>query len=207
MPTEDKASEALGKIQKKVTIASVAVLGVVAIFTLVTLIFFTAAKSEEAKQKSRISEASAQINSQQSTEELLTVVGKKAEVADKAITTRLVYTDILNKIATLMPQNVYFGDFKLEGPKISTTAKAKTSADVAGLVSSFVSSEEGKKLFSSVTIDSLASVSDQETGQLVYSFTLTLEVVTANPNPVPAGADPTIPGGGNTEIEPTEEAT
>lgn len=176
MPSEERGSEDLNKLQKKLSVFSVVVLAVVALFTIVTLVLFTTSKTEEAKQKVRIEKAEAEINSQQSTEELMAVVGEKVQIADKAISTRLVYTDILNKLASLMPQNVYFGDLKIEGNKITTSAKAKTSADVASLVSSFVSSEEGKKLFSSVTIDSLASVSDSGTNQLIYSFSLTLQV-------------------------------
>lgn len=180
MPSEDKASEGLTKLQKKLSIFSVFVLFVIAVFTVVTLIMYTSAKAQESKLKVRIEKAAAEINSQQTAEELLTVIGKKAEIAQKAISARLIYTDILNRMAALMPQNVYFGDLKIDGNKISTSAKAKTSADVAGLVSSFVSSDEGKKLFSSVTIDSLASVSDPDTKQLIYSFSLTLQVIGAD---------------------------
>lgn len=187
MPTEDKASEGLHKLQKKLSVVSVLVLCVVAAFTVVTLVMYTSAKAEEAKLKVRIEKAAVEINSQKSAEELITVIGKKTEVADRAISTRLVYTDILNRMAALMPQNVYFGDLKVDGNKISTSAKAKTSADVAGLVSSFVSSDEGKKLFSSVTIDSLASASDPATSQLIYTFSLTLQVFSAGEQP--EGAD------------------
>jgi len=187
MPTEGKASENLNKLQKKVSFLSVAVLSIVAVFTIVTLVLYTTNKAEETKQKVRIEKAAAEINSQQSAEELLTVVGKKAEIADKAISSRLIYTDILNKLASLMPQDVYFGDLKIDGNQITTSAKAKTSADVAGLVSSFVSSDEGKKLFSSVTIDSLASVSDPDTKQLIYSFSLTLQVINPGAQTAEAG--------------------
>ena len=177
MPTEGKSSEGLKKAQNKITIVSVFVLVVVAVATVATLVLFTSLKNEEAKQKKRVSEASTKVSSYQTSEELLTVVGKKAEIADKALSSRLRYTDIINKVATLMPTNVYFGDLKIDGNKMSTSAKAKTSADVAKLVSNFVSSDEGKKLFSSVTIDSLASVSDPETNQLVYSFSVSMKLV------------------------------
>lgn len=175
MPTEGKSSESLNKLQKNLTVLSVFVLVVVAVATVATLILFTSLKSEEAKQKKRVGDASTKVSSYQTSEELLTVVSKKAEIADKALSSRLIYTDIINKVATLMPTNVYFGDLKIDGNKMSTSAKAKTSADVAKLVSNFVSSDEGKKLFSSVTIDSLASVSDAETKQLVYSFSVSMQ--------------------------------
>lgn len=177
MPSEGRSSESLNKVQKNLTIFSVAVLVIVAVFTIATLIFFTSEKAEQTKQAKRIEAAAAQVNSYQSSEELLTVIGKKADLADKALSSRLIYTDILNKIATLMPQNVYFGDIKIDGNTVSTSAKAKTSADVAGLVASFVSSDEGKKLFSSVTIDSLASVPDADTKQLIYSFSVSMQLV------------------------------
>lgn len=181
MPTEGKSSENLSKIQKTITVASVFVLVVVAVCTVATLVMFTTLKSEEAKQKGRVEEASTKVNSYQTKEELLTVVSKKVDIADKALSSRLIYTDILKKLANLMPTNVYFGDLTITGDKMTTSAKAKTSADVAKLVSNFVSSEDGKKLFSSVTIDSLASVSDPETKQLVYSFSLSMQVVGSKP--------------------------
>ena len=187
MPTEARTSESFNSLQKKLTIFSTVILVAVAIFTVVTLVLFTVAKGEEAKQKARIEKASAEVNSYQSTEELLTVVDKKVKTANKVLGSRLVYTDIMNKVAELMPQDVYFGDLRIEGNKITTSAKARTSAHVAGLVSSFVSSEKGKKLFSNVNIDSLATDQDG-----FYAFAITMQVI-----------NPSVPGGG--EVTTTQE--
>lgn len=171
LPSEDKVSEKLSSIQKKLTAFSVVVLGVVAAFTVATLVMFTAAKADEGKLKERVGAAAGDVSSQQLTEELLTVVDKKTESASKIIASRLLYTEILKKTAELMPLGVAFSDLKIDGVKMSASAKAATSADVANLVSSFVSSEEGKKLFSSISIDSLATDTEGK-----YTFSVSMQV-------------------------------
>ena len=74
LPTEEKTSEGLDSLQKKLTIFSVIVLAVVAVFTVTTLILFTAAKATESKLKARIEDAAASVNSNQLSEELLTLI-------------------------------------------------------------------------------------------------------------------------------------
>lgn len=171
LPTDEKSSDNLGAIQKKLTFGSILILAIVAIFTVVTLVMFTQAKSQETQFKNRLEKAASDVGANQLAEELLTVVNKKADSANKIIDGRIIYTDVVTKIAELMPTDVYFNDLKISDTKLSTTAKAKTSADVANLVSSFVTSEEGKKLFSSVNIDSLAT---DEKGN--YSFSVSMQL-------------------------------
>ncbi len=171
LPSEEKASDSLNSLQKKLTIVSVLVLAVVALFTVVTLILFTTEKGRESQLKADIEKSASQVAAKKSTEELLTVVSKKASSANKAIAARMIYTDIITKTAELMPKDVYFNDLKINGSKLSTSAKAKTSADVANLVSSFVTSDEGKKLFSSISIDSLATDADGN-----YAFSVSMQI-------------------------------
>ena len=186
LPTEEKSSEGFNSLQKKLTIFSVVILVAVAAFTVTTLVLFTAAKSSESKLKARIDDAAGSVTSNQLTEELLTVVDKKASSATQVLDSRLLYTDILTKTAELMPTDVYFSDLKVTGTKITTNAKAKTSADVANLVSSFVTSEQGKKLFSSVSIDALGTDQDSH-----YTFSVSMVI---NAKQVPQA--PTSASGG-----------
>lgn len=176
LPSEEKTSDSLNSLQKKLTVVSVVVLAVVAVFTVVTLILFTNVKGRETQLKADIEKAAGDVAANKATEELLTVVSKKATSANKVILGRLIYTDVITKTAELMPKDVYFSDLKITGAKLSTSAKAKTSADVANLVSSFVTSEEGKKLFSSISIDSLATDSDNN-----YAFTVSMQINETKP--------------------------
>lgn len=183
LPSEEKTSDSLNSLQKKLTIFSVLVLAVVAVFTVITLVLFTTAKARENQLKADIEKSASEVAANKTSEELLTVVSKKAQSANKAISGRLIYTDILTKTAELMPKDVYFSDLKISGSKLSTSAKAKTSADVANLVSSFVTSEEGKKLFSSISIDSLATDADNN-----YAFSVSMQVNSVKTSEASSGA-------------------
>lgn len=171
LPSEEKISDSLNAWQKKLTIFSVFVLAVVAIFTIVTLVMFTTAKSQETKLNAEIRKSADDVASHKVTEELLTVVSKKAVSANKVISSRLNYTEAITKTAELMPVDVFFSDLKITGTKLTTSATAKTSADVANLVSSFVTSDEGKKLFSSISIDSLTTNADNN-----YVFSVSMQI-------------------------------
>lgn len=175
LPSEEKTSDSLNSLQKKLTIVSIVVLAIVAVFTVVTLVLFTTAKSRETQLKADIEKAASDVAANKATEELLTVVSKKATSANKVIAGRLIYTDVITKTAELMPTDVYFSDLKITGSKLTTSAKAKTSADVANLVSSFVTSAEGKKLFSSISIDSLATDADNN-----YAFSVSMQINTTS---------------------------
>lgn len=183
LPVEEKASEKLLSIQKKFSVFSVVVLVVVAAFTVVTLILFTQEKSQYDKLKSRVEAAAGEVNENKPSEDLLTVVEKKAESANKVLEARLLYTEILVKTAELMPLGVSFSDLKVSGNKMSAGATAATSADVANLVSSFVTSDGGKKLFSSLSIDSLATNADNK-----YSFSVSMVLNPVNAGSVAGGA-------------------
>lgn len=176
LPSEDKVSEKLSSLQKKLTVFSIVVLGAVSVFTITTLVMLTAAKDKEKELKARVRVATDEVTSQQLTEELLTVVDKKVETASKARASRIIYTNVLRRTAELMPTGVFFSDLRIDGLKLSSGSTAKSSSDVANLVSSFVTTDEGKKLFTSMSVDSLATTVDGE-----YAFSVSMQV-----NPAPS---------------------
>lgn len=170
LPVEEKAQERAQSIQKKLSVASIAILAITAIFTLITLVFFTALVSKRNELIAAAGDASSQIESQKDIEELLVVIKSKAETATKILDSRQDHAEAFQKLSELVPQNVYFADMKFSLTKLAVSGKAKTSADMAGLVSSLLS-ETGSALVSSVTVDSLGS---DETG--VYQFSLSMEL-------------------------------
>lgn len=192
LPSEEKVSEKLGSLQKKFTFFSVFVMVVVAAATVATLFMFTAVKAEETKLTERHKKAAEEVNSHLLSEELLTVIDKKAESATKARSSRLVYTNILRRTAELMPLGVSFEDLKVDGLKMSAGASASSSAEVANLVSSFVTSDEGKKLFTSMNIDSLSTDKD---GQYRFGVSMQLNntascsLVPLQPGAISAGQE------------------
>ncbi|KKR78301.1 MAG: hypothetical protein UU23_C0001G0065 [Candidatus Curtissbacteria bacterium GW2011_GWA1_40_9] len=171
LPSEEQASSQLVSLQKKLAVFSVFVLVVAAAFSVATLVMFTAAKEKENRLNERIGGAAAQVNSHQLAEELLTVVDKKTDSASKAIASRLLYTEVLKKTAELMPTGIAFANLSIDGVEMKASATANTSADVAKLVSYFVTTEEGKKLFASLNIDSLATDVDGK-----YAFSVSMKM-------------------------------
>ncbi len=171
LPSEEQISTQLAAWQKRISIFSVVVLVAVAAFTVFTLVMFTRVKAEEEKLNARIATAAGEVNANQLSEELLTVVDKKTDTAAKAIGLRLLYTEVLKKTAELMPTGVAFSNLTIDGDEMKASATANTSADVAKLVSYFVTTEEGKKLFASLNIDSLASDAEGK-----YAFSVSMKM-------------------------------
>lgn len=170
IPQEAKKSEEFEKLRAKITIASVAILILTAIAAFVTLAFFAFYISEREKLLARVEDASAAVNSYKSVEELLVVVKDKATTAEKIKSAVLSRVDVIKTLAQLMPQNVYFTDVKIASDATKLSGRAKSSADVAGLISAFLS-QEGQRIISNVTIDSLAS---DETGTYTFSVSAKL---------------------------------
>ena len=171
LPVEEKEAERFKLLQKRLTVASVVFLVVTAILTLATLFFFTSVSKTRQNLNERVEETSTKINSLKSTEELIVVIKKKAQAADKILNLRTDYPEVFERLSQLIPQGVYFTDLKVSADKMIFSGRAKTSADVAGLVSSLLSAE-GSKAVSGVTVDSLIS---DEKG--VYSFVITTQLV------------------------------
>ncbi|MBI2594524.1 PilN domain-containing protein [Candidatus Curtissbacteria bacterium] len=131
-----------------------------------TLFFFTILASKRSELISEIESASNTINSYKASEELIVVLKNKVESADKILGSRTNYPNVFDTFSKLVPQGVYFADLKVSSGKVTISGKAKTSADVAGLVSSLLSAE-GTKVISAISVDSLNS--DEEG---IYSFVI-----------------------------------
>ena len=166
LPFEEKAQERFEQLVKRLSKISVVFLAATAIFTLVTLFFFTSLVSKRSELISKIESASNTINSYKASEELIVVVKNKVGVADKVLALRIEYPSVFETFSKLVPQGVYFTDVKVASDKVTISGKAKTSADVAGLVSSLLSAE-GTKVISAISVDSLNS---DEVG--TYSFVI-----------------------------------
>lgn len=171
LPVEEKAQERFLLLQKRLSAISVVMLAIVAIFTLGTLFAFTTMASKRNQLLTLASEAATRIEAYKASEELIVVVKNKASNAVQILGSRTDHPRIFERFSALIPQNVYFTDIKLSSQKIVISGKAKTSADVSGLVSSLLS-PEGSRLVNNLTVDSLSS---DETG--VYQFALTAQVV------------------------------
>ncbi len=166
LPVEEKGAEKTEGIRKKLSIFSAFILVLVAAFGVVTLVMYTSLASGRQRIESRIDSSTSEINALKDTEAMIVVTKDKASVAEKIISGRSDQVNVFNKFAQLVPQNVYFSDIKFTGLKATFSGKAKTSADVAGFISS-LASDVGSKIISNVNIDSLSS--DQEG---VYTFSI-----------------------------------
>lgn len=166
VPQEEKTTERFESLKKRLSLASVGLLILTAVFTLGVLVFFTTQVSKRTQLLTQVEESTQAINSYKPQEELLVVAKDKAGLAEQVLGPRVEYHQTFADFAKLVPQGVYFTDIKFAQGKISMSGKAKTSAEVAGLVSSLLSAE-GLKIVSNVTIDSLAA---DETG--TYTFSL-----------------------------------
>src|SRR3990167_3992439 len=166
VPQEEKATEHFESLKKRLSAASVVLLVLTAVLTLGVLVFFTTQVSKRTQLLSQVEENAQAINNYESQEELLVVVKDKVGPAEQILGQRVEYHQTFEDLAKLVPVGVYFTDIKFVQGKISMNGKAKTSADVAGLVSSLLSTE-GSKIISNVTIDTLAA---DETGSYTFSM-------------------------------------
>ena len=166
VPQEEKATEHFESLKKRLSAASVVLLVLTAVLTLGVLVFFTTQVSKRTQLLSQVEESAQAINNYKSQEELLVVVKDKVGPAEQILGQRVEYHQTFADLAKLVPVGVYFTDIKFAQGKISMNGKAKTSADVAGLVSSLLSAE-GSKIISNVTIDTLAA---DETGSYTFSM-------------------------------------
>ncbi len=170
LPEEERSQEQFETLKQRLIIVSIGLLIFTAISTLTTLGFFTALASKRSDLVNQIDSTSKQIDSLKSSEELIVVVKGKASTADKIISSRTNYSVFFTKLSALIPEGVYFTELRFSGGKISISGKAKTSSDVAGLVSSLLSTA-GVGLVSGITVDSLTS---GEGG--IYTFALSAQV-------------------------------
>ena len=166
VPVQERVTERFESLKKRLSVGSAVLLVLTAVFTLGVLVFFTTQVSKRTELFARVEESAQAINSYKQQEELLVVVKDKVGLAEQVLGHRVEYHQTFADFAKLVPQGVYFSDIKFAQGKISLSGKAKTSAEVAGLVSSLLSAE-GSKIVSNVTIDTLAA---DETGTYTFSM-------------------------------------
>ena len=166
IPVEARAQERAESTQKKLQFVSVGILVLSAVATLITLMMFTTSVTKKNDLIAQVGENSSKINQYKAQEELLVVSKDKASIADKLLDSRTDYSTFFSKMASMIPQGVYFTDLRISDSKITISGRAKTSADVASLVSSLISAS-GVEIINNVAIDSLSS---DEFG--VYAFVL-----------------------------------
>lgn len=185
IPQEEKASERVESMQKRLQIFSVVFLIICAIAAVVTLALFATFSSKRTALVAQVSDSSAKIDSFKSQEELLVVISDKTSVASTLLTSRTDLADFFKKLAALLPQGVYFSDIRIAEGKISLSGKARSSSEIAGLATSLTSSE-GAKIVVGVSIDSLSS---DESG--AYSFVASAKLAGFQvPVSVPAASEP-----------------
>lgn len=166
IPTEEKAEERAENLQKKLQYISIGVLAVCAVVTLITLMMFTKTVTEKNALIAQVNDNSVKINQYKAQEELLVVAKDKAAAASKLISQRTDYAALFNKMAGIIPQGVYFTDLRVSSAKVNISGRARTSADVAGLISS-LTSNIGSGLIKNVALETLSS---DEFG--TYSFVI-----------------------------------
>ena len=166
VPQEEKTTERFESLKKRLSVGSAALLILTAVFTLGVLVFFTTQVSKRTQLFAKVEDNAQVINSYKSTEELLVVAKDKSAVAEKVLAQRTDYYQTFNGFAKLVPQGIYFTDIKFPAGKIVMNGKAKSSAEVAGLISSLIT-PEGSKIVSNVTIDTLTA---DETGTYTFSI-------------------------------------
>ncbi len=171
LPVEEKSAEQFENLYKKLIIAATILLVFTAVSTLAILGFFSVLSSQRSELVRRVETNSATIGDLKSIEELQVVVKQKSAVADKILTARSSLGGVFQTLVQLVPQGVFFTDMRFSGLKVVISGRAKTSADVAGLVSQLVSSR-GSQIFSAVSVDSLSS---DEAG--IYSFVLSAQLI------------------------------
>lgn len=171
LPETERSQERIDDVRKKLSIVSIGLLAITALFTFVTLIFFQMQASKKNNLVSQIQDNSSQINSLKATEELIVVIKGKTTAAENVLKVRQDVPVFFGKLAELVPEGVSFSDMRFTGEKVVISGKARSSAEIAGLVSS-LSSSQGSHIISNVSIDSLSST---ENGN--YSFVLSAQLV------------------------------
>lgn len=170
IPNEAKRTEEFDKLKGKITLAAVVVLIMAAVAAFVTLAFYAYFISMRENLVKRVEAASSEVNRYKASEELAVVAKDKASTASQLLGTRQNKVEVFTTLAKLIPQNVNFASLTISLNDLKASGRAKSSADVAGLVSALLSTE-GTKIMSDVTIDSLVS---DESG--VYTFGLSAKL-------------------------------
>ncbi len=171
VPEEQKRTEDFGKLRNKFMFVSVAILVVTAIAAVTTLAFFGYFVSQRQELIARVEDASAEVDNYKVAEELIAVSKDKVQAAAQIINTRINKVNFYTKLAEILPQNVFFTDIKIAQTDVDFNGRAKSSADVAGLISSLLSAK-GAGIVSGVSINTLSS---DESGE--YTFAMKARLV------------------------------
>lgn len=171
LPQEEKANEKYYKLVHRLQFFSIGVLAVVAVVTVVTLVLFTSFSSKRSSLVLQLEDLSSQVNSYKSQEELIVVVKDKVHAAEELTSVRIDYQNFFSKLAQIVPQGIFFTDFRVSANKAVISGRAKNSGDVASLVS-ILTSSSGTQLLSDASLDTLSS---DETG--VFSFVISAKIV------------------------------
>lgn len=195
IPQDERNSQRAESLQKRLQFASIGFLVMTAVLTIVTLVLFAATSSTRSKLIAQQQDASSKINRYKSLEELMVVAKDKAGTADKLMGSRVDFTKFFQKMATMIPQGVYFTDIRINNGKVVLSGRAKTSADVAVLVSSL--SSTGREVISDLSVDSLSS---DENGNFNFVASakvvgFVLPVAAAQGSGVAAGGQAPVDGG------------
>ncbi|HSX19235.1 MAG TPA: PilN domain-containing protein [Candidatus Saccharimonadales bacterium] len=166
IPQEEQTNARVEMLLKRVQFGAISSLVVCAVLTVATLSLLVMFQSKSKTLAASVSSISSQIESYKAKEELMTVVADKTATAVQVEDARANFPKAFETLASLVPQNVYFTDIKIANGKVTFSGKAKSSADVAVLAKSLVSSSAGD-ILSDVSIDSLTST---EGG--VYTFVI-----------------------------------
>lgn len=171
LPQEEQENERFYILVKRLQFASVGALAITALLVIVTLVMFTTSSSRKVNLASQIADLSSSINSLKAQEEFLVVVKDKVLAASKLSSKTVEYHNLFNKLATIIPQGVYFTDLRAASGKIVISGRARSSNDVAGLVSALTSAR-GTQIIRDLSVD---TVSSDEAG--VYSFVISGKLV------------------------------
>src|SRR3990167_2835652 len=145
LTSEEKTAERIDFARKKLLAVSIVILVFTAISTLATLGFYTSLVSKRSQLVKDVQSSSVAISDLQVTEELITVVKAKASIADKIFSTRSNLSSFFNQLEELVPQGLYFSDFRVSAGKLAISGKARSSADMAGFVTA-LSSQKGAQI-------------------------------------------------------------
>src|SRR3989344_491564 len=156
LPEEERSAESFENIRRKLLVGSVGALVVIGVLTLILLIYYTVISSKKAALISKVEASTQTIESLKANEELIVVTKGKVSDAAKILNSRTDLSDFFNQFSRLVPQNMYFSDFKIADGKLTASGKAANSGAMASFISGLVSSN-GQQIISNVNVDSLSS--------------------------------------------------
>jgi Tfp pilus assembly protein PilN len=170
LPEEERSAESFENLRRKLLMGSVGALVVTGVLTLLLLIYYTVVSSKKAGLISKVEASTQTIQSFQANEELIVVTKGKVTDAAKILKARPDLYNFFNEFSQLVPQNMYFSDFKIGDGKLTASGKAGNSSAMASFVSALVSST-GQQLVSNVNVESLSS---DEAG--AYDFVINMKL-------------------------------